>query len=99
MVAGIIPLDHLAPRLAEVYATLSDAEGPVPSGIKAALGANAKRMAIAAWKEEEIGLTGVMGETGARVRAAIVDWLDEWVERPYSMMTGHGCFPAFLHRI
>ncbi|KAI4476974.1 hypothetical protein M0804_013154 [Polistes exclamans] len=108
MVAGIIPLDHLAPQLAEVYATLSDAEGPVPPGINAALGANTRRVAIASWKEEEIGLTGVTGETGARVRAAIADRLDEWVERPYSisttfhttqLMTGHGCFPAFLCRI
>ncbi|XP_043494159.1 uncharacterized protein LOC122519059 [Polistes fuscatus] len=108
MVAGIIPLDHLAPRLAEVYVTLSGAEEPVSPAIKAALGAEARRMAVAAWKEEEINLIGVTGETGARVRAAIADRLDEWVERPHSMgttfhttqlMTGHGCFPAFLHRI
>ena len=107
MVAGIIPLDHLAPRLAGVYATLNDAEGPVPPVIKVALGAEARRAAVAAWKEEELGLTGVTGETGARVRAAIADRLDEWVERPHSMgttfhttqlMTGHGCFPAFLCR-
>ncbi|KAI4473308.1 hypothetical protein M0804_015405 [Polistes exclamans] len=56
MVAGIIPLDHLAPRLAEVYATLNDAEGPVPPVIKAALGAEARRMAVAAWKEEELAV-------------------------------------------
>ncbi|XP_014614686.1 PREDICTED: uncharacterized protein LOC106792698 [Polistes canadensis] len=103
MVAGIIPLDHLAPRLADVYSTLGDAEGPVR-----ALGAEARRMAIAAWKEEEIILIGATGKTGARVRAAIAGRLDEWVERPYSigttfhttqLMTGHGCFPAYLFRI
>ncbi|XP_014614710.1 PREDICTED: uncharacterized protein LOC106792723, partial [Polistes canadensis] len=108
MVAGIIPLDHLAPRRSELYVTLNDAEGPVPLAIKAALGAEARRMAVAAWKEEELGLTGVTGETGAQVRAAIADRLDEWVERPHSisttfhttqLMTGHCCFPAFFCRI
>ncbi|KAI4475429.1 hypothetical protein M0804_014319 [Polistes exclamans] len=108
MIAGIIPLDHLAPRLAEVYVTLNDAEGPVPPVIKAALGAEARRMAVAAWREEELDLTGVTGETGVRVRAAIADRLGEWVERPHSisttfhttqLMTGHSCFPAFLCRI
>ncbi|KAI4476227.1 hypothetical protein M0804_013767 [Polistes exclamans] len=108
MVAGIIPLDHLVPQLAEVYATLKDAEGPVPSNIRAALGAEARRMAVAAWKKEELDLTGVTGETGARVRAAIADRLDEWVGRPHSigttfhatqLMTGHGCFPAYLYGI
>ncbi|KAI4476944.1 hypothetical protein M0804_013124 [Polistes exclamans] len=108
IVAGIIPLDHLAPQLAEVYAALRDAEGPVPPSTKAALSAIARMRAIAAWKEEELRLIGVMGETGTRVRAAIADRLDELVERPYSisttfhttqLMTGHGCFPAFLHRI
>ncbi|XP_043498389.1 uncharacterized protein LOC122521609 [Polistes fuscatus] len=103
MVAGIIPLDHLAPRLAEVYVILNDAEGPVPPVIKAALVAEARRIAVAAWKEEELGLTGVTG-----VRAAIADRLDEWVERPHSisttfhttqLMTGHGGFAAFLCRI
>ncbi|KAI4474937.1 hypothetical protein M0804_014602 [Polistes exclamans] len=48
MVSGIIALDHLAPQLAEVYATLNDAEGPFPLVIKAALGADARRMAVAA---------------------------------------------------
>ncbi|XP_043502783.1 uncharacterized protein LOC122524538 [Polistes fuscatus] len=107
MVAGIIPLDHLAPRLAEVYVTLSGAEEPVSPAIKAALGAEARRMAVAAWKEEEINLRS-NGRNRAEVRAAIADRLDEWVERPHSigttfhttqLMTGHGCFPAFLHRI
>ncbi|KAI4472925.1 hypothetical protein M0804_015554 [Polistes exclamans] len=108
MVAGIIPLDHLAPQLAEAYAALRDAEGPVLPSTKAALGAIARRRAIAAWKEEELGLIGVTGETGTQVRAAIAGRLDEWVERPYSigttfhttqLMTGHGCFPAYLYRI
>ncbi|KAI4476276.1 hypothetical protein M0804_013730 [Polistes exclamans] len=108
MVAGIIPLDHLAPRLAEVYVTLKNAEGPVSPDIRAALGAFARMEAIAAWKVEEISLIGVIGETGARVRAAIADRLDEWVGRPYSigttfhttqLMAGHGCFPAYLHGI
>ncbi|XP_014614847.1 PREDICTED: uncharacterized protein LOC106792834, partial [Polistes canadensis] len=106
--AGIIPLYHLSPRLAEVYATLGDAEGPVPPSIKVALDAEARRMAIAAWKEEEISLIGVTGETRAQVRAAIAGRLDEWVERPYSMgttfhttqlMTGPVCFSAYLFKI
>ncbi|KAI4476088.1 hypothetical protein M0804_013884 [Polistes exclamans] len=52
--------------------------------------------AIAAWKEEEIGLIGVTGETGVRVRAAIADRLDEWVGRPYSIggTNGHSQDPA-----
>ncbi|KAI4475446.1 hypothetical protein M0804_014309 [Polistes exclamans] len=108
MFAGIIPLDHLAPQLAELYATLKDAEGPVPPNIRAALGAFARAGAVAAWKEEEISLTGVTGETGARVRAAIADRLDEWVGRLHSigttfyatqLVTGHGCFPAYLYGI
>ncbi|KAI4474423.1 hypothetical protein M0804_014868 [Polistes exclamans] len=108
MVAGVIPLDHLAPRLAEVYVTLRNAEGSVSPDIRAALGAFARMGAITAWKEEEIGLIGVIGETGVRVRAAIAGRLDEWVERPYSigttfhttqLMTGHGCFPAYLYGI
>ncbi|KAI4472838.1 hypothetical protein M0804_015582, partial [Polistes exclamans] len=108
IVAGIIPLDHLAPRLTEAYETLKNAEGPVSPDIRASLGAFARMGAIAAWKEEEIGLIGVTGETGVRVRAAIADRLDEWVGRPYSigttfhttqLMTGHDCFPAHLYGI
>ncbi|KAI4474931.1 hypothetical protein M0804_014596 [Polistes exclamans] len=106
IVAGIIPPDHLAPRLAVVYVTLKDAEGPVPPDIRAVLGAFARMRAIAAWKEEELGLIGVTEETVARVRAAIADRLDEWVGRPYSigttfhttqLMTGHGCLPAWVN--
>ncbi|KAI4473169.1 hypothetical protein M0804_015456 [Polistes exclamans] len=87
---------------------LTDAEGPVPPNIRAALGAFARAGAVAAWKEEEISLTWVTGETGARVRAAIADRWDEWVGRPHSigttfhatqLMTGHGCFPAYLYGI
>ncbi|KAI4472913.1 hypothetical protein M0804_015559 [Polistes exclamans] len=92
----------------EAYETLRNAEGPVSPDIRASLGAFARMGAIAAWKEEEIGLVGTTGETGVRVRAAIADRLDEWVGRPYSigttfhttqLMTGHGCFPAYLHGI
>ncbi|KAI4472787.1 hypothetical protein M0804_015612 [Polistes exclamans] len=48
MVAGIIPLDHLAPRLAETYETLKNAEGPVSPDIRASLGAFARMGATAA---------------------------------------------------
>ncbi|KAI4474142.1 hypothetical protein M0804_014995 [Polistes exclamans] len=65
-VAGFIPFDHLAPQLAEVYATLRDAEGPVPPNVRAALGAFARAGAVAAGKEEQISLTGVTGETVAQ---------------------------------
>ncbi|KAI4472929.1 hypothetical protein M0804_015552 [Polistes exclamans] len=67
MVAGIIPLDHLAPPLATAYETLKNAEGPVSPDIRASLGAFSRIGAIAAWKEEEIGLVGVTGETGVRI--------------------------------
>ncbi|KAI4472797.1 hypothetical protein M0804_015605 [Polistes exclamans] len=76
MVAGIIPLDHLAPQLAEAYKTRRNAEGPVSPDIKASLGAFARIGAIAAWKEEKISLIGVTGETGVRVNAAIAGRLD-----------------------
>ncbi|KAI4475769.1 hypothetical protein M0804_014085 [Polistes exclamans] len=42
IVAGVIPLDHLAPWLAEAYVALDGAEGPIPPGIKAAFGAFAR---------------------------------------------------------
>ncbi|KAI4489765.1 hypothetical protein M0804_003947 [Polistes exclamans] len=42
MVAGVIPLDYLAPRLAVAYAALEGAEGLVPLGIKATFGAFAR---------------------------------------------------------
>ncbi|XP_014614909.1 PREDICTED: uncharacterized protein LOC106792890, partial [Polistes canadensis] len=108
MVAWIISLDQLAPRLAEVYVTLKEAKGPVPPNIRAALGAFARMGAIAAWKKEEIGLIEVTGETGVRSRAAIADRLEEWVGRPYSicttfhatqLMTGYRCFHAYLYGI
>ncbi|XP_014614863.1 PREDICTED: uncharacterized protein LOC106792846, partial [Polistes canadensis] len=108
MVAEIIPLDHLVPRLTAVYAIPGDAEGPVPPSIKVALGSEARRIAIAAWKEEEISLIGAPRETGAWVRAAIAGRLDELVKRPYSigttfhttqLITGHRCFPSYLFRI
>ncbi|KAI4475788.1 hypothetical protein M0804_014104 [Polistes exclamans] len=108
MVAGVIRLDHLAPRLVEAYAALESVEGQVPPGIKAAFGAFARWGAVVAWREEELNLVDVPGETGVRVRAAIGDRLVEWVERPFSigttfyttqLLTGHGCFPAYLHRI
>ncbi|KAI4472770.1 hypothetical protein M0804_015618 [Polistes exclamans] len=108
MVAVIIPLDHLAPRLAETYETLKNAEGPVSPDIRASLGTFARMGAIAEWKEEDFGLAGTTGETGVQVRAAIADRFDEWVRRPYSigttfhttqLMTGYGCFPAYLYGI
>ncbi|XP_043496449.1 uncharacterized protein LOC122520448 [Polistes fuscatus] len=108
MVAGIIPLDHLAPQLADVYAAVREAEDPVSPRTRAVLGAVAKRRAIATWKEEEVNLVGAIGATGVRVRAAIASWLEEWVGRPFSLettfhttqlMTNHGCFPAYLHGI
>ncbi|XP_043501613.1 uncharacterized protein LOC122523803 [Polistes fuscatus] len=108
MVAEIIPLDHLAPQLADVYAAVREAEDPVSPRTRAVLGAIAKRMAIASWKEEEENLVSAIGATGVRVRAAIASRLEEWVERPFSLettfhttqlMTGHGCFPAYLYGI
>ncbi|XP_014614767.1 PREDICTED: uncharacterized protein LOC106792768 [Polistes canadensis] len=108
IVAGVIPLDHLAPRLAEAYAALRGAEGPVLPGITAAFGFFARWGAVVAWREEKLGLVCVPGETGVRVRAAIADKLVEWAERLFSigttfhttqLMTGHGCFPAYLYRI
>ncbi|KAI4475298.1 hypothetical protein M0804_014380 [Polistes exclamans] len=56
MVAGVIPLDHLAPQLADVYEAVREAEDPVPHCTTAVLGAIAERRAIAAWKDEELGL-------------------------------------------
>ncbi|KAI4476590.1 hypothetical protein M0804_013484 [Polistes exclamans] len=53
-------------------------------------------------------LIEVAGKTRVRVRAAIADRLVESVERLLSisttfyitqLMTGHGCFPAYLYRI
>ncbi|XP_015189306.1 PREDICTED: uncharacterized protein LOC107073258 [Polistes dominula] len=108
MVAGIIPLDHLAPRLAEAYAALRDLKGLVLPGTRARLGVLARRGAIAAWREEELGLLDSPVATGVRVREALAGRLVEWVERPHSiestfrttqLMTGHGCFSAYVHRI
>ncbi|XP_043494153.1 uncharacterized protein LOC122519054 [Polistes fuscatus] len=108
MVAGIIPLDNLAPQLADAYAAVREADDPVFPRTRAVLGAVSKRRAIAAWKEEEVNLVGAIGATGVRVRAAIASRLEEWVGRPFSLettfhttqlMTGHGCFPAYLYGI
>ncbi|XP_043498388.1 uncharacterized protein LOC122521608 [Polistes fuscatus] len=79
MVAGIIPLDHLASQLSDIHAAVRDAEEPVSPYTKAVLFAIAKKRAIAAWKEEELGLLGATGATGVCVRAAIADRLEEWV--------------------
>ncbi|XP_043489308.1 uncharacterized protein LOC122515880 [Polistes fuscatus] len=108
MVAGIIPLDHLAPQLGDAYAAVREAEDPVSPNTRAVLGAIAKRRAIVAWKEEELNLVRSVGATGVRVRAAIAFRLEEWFERPFSLettfhtiqlMTGHGCFSAYLYCI
>ncbi|XP_043501612.1 uncharacterized protein LOC122523802 [Polistes fuscatus] len=107
MVAGIILLDHLAPQLAVVYAAVREAEDPVSPRTRAVLGAVAKRRAITTWKEEE-EISLAHWSNGVRVRAAIASRLEEWVGRPFSLettfhttqlMTGHGCFPAYLYGI
>ncbi|XP_047354998.1 uncharacterized protein LOC124951177 [Vespa velutina] len=106
MIAGIIPLSHLAPRLAEAYAAVRDAEEPASPRAKAVLGALARRRAMEAWKAEELELAGITAATGVRARAAIAERLVEWIGRPFSigttfhttqLMTGHGCFSAYLY--
>ncbi|GHJ61402.1 hypothetical protein NOK12_39200 [Nocardioides sp. OK12] len=108
MIAGIIPLGHLAPQLAETYAAVRGAEEPVSPRAKAVLGALARRRAIEAWKAEELEFIGSPEATGVRTRAAIAEWLAEWIGRPFSigttfhttqLMTGHGCFSAYLYGI
>ncbi|KAI4472331.1 hypothetical protein M0802_016932 [Mischocyttarus mexicanus] len=58
MVAGVIPLHHLAPRLAEVYVAVRASGESVPLRALVVACMAAKRRAIADWKEEEIGLIG-----------------------------------------
>ncbi|KAI4475667.1 hypothetical protein M0804_014163 [Polistes exclamans] len=59
MIAELISLDHFAPQLAEAYVVLEDAEG-------SALGALTRRKVVAAWREEEFSLAGVLEETAVR---------------------------------
>ncbi|XP_035742675.1 uncharacterized protein LOC118450829 [Vespa mandarinia] len=108
MIAGIIPLAHLAIQLAETYAAVRGAEEPVPPRANVVLGALARRRAIEAWKAEELELVGAPEATGVRTRVAIAEWLVEWIGRPFSigttfhitqLMTGHGCFSAYLNKI
>ncbi|XP_035742491.1 uncharacterized protein LOC118450749 [Vespa mandarinia] len=105
MIAGITPLAHLAPQLAETYAAVRDTEKPVPPCTKAVLDALARRRAIEAWK---LGLVESPTATGVGARAAIAEWLVEWIRRPFSigttfhstqLMTGHDCFSAYLYKI
>ncbi|XP_046837587.1 uncharacterized protein LOC124432620 [Vespa crabro] len=105
---GDYPLMHLAPRLAETYAAIRDAEEPVSPRAKAVLGALARRRAVEAWRAEEIELLESPATTGERVRTAVAEWLAEWIERPFcisttfhttQLMTGHGCFAAYLFKI
>ncbi|XP_035741853.1 uncharacterized protein LOC118450292 [Vespa mandarinia] len=63
MNAGIIPLPHLAFRLADMYAAVRDAEDPVPTYTKAILGNLVRlttgvhaRVAITEWLSKWIGL-------------------------------------------
>ncbi|XP_047356423.1 uncharacterized protein LOC124951689 [Vespa velutina] len=68
MIAGIIPLAHLAPQLAETYTAVGDAEEPLPPRAKAVLGPLARRRAIKAWKSEELVLAETSAATGVRAR-------------------------------
>ncbi|KAI4484972.1 hypothetical protein M0802_012906 [Mischocyttarus mexicanus] len=106
MLAGIIPLHHLAPQLAECFWSARTADGPVTPLVRARLGMMARRRAIWAWRDEELRLMGT-GAPGERVRQALAERLVGWTERPPSMrtsfhstqlMTGHGCFLAYLCR-
>ncbi|KAI4472238.1 hypothetical protein M0802_017023, partial [Mischocyttarus mexicanus] len=107
IVAGIIPLHHLAPRLAEVYVAVRASGESVPLRARVVACMAAKRRAVADWKEEEIGLIG-SGAPGERVRLAVAPDLDRWVGGVASLgvtfhstqlMTGHGCFSAYLFGI
>ncbi|XP_046832403.1 uncharacterized protein LOC124430199 [Vespa crabro] len=108
MIAGIISLNHVAPRLAETYAAVKDANEPIPPRTKVVLGALARRRAIEAWQGEELELLGIPEATGERTRAAIPEWLAQWIGRPFfigttfhntQLMTSHGCFSAYLYKI
>ncbi|KAI4473466.1 hypothetical protein M0802_016102 [Mischocyttarus mexicanus] len=107
MVAAIIPLHHLAPRLAEVYVAVRASGESVPLRARVVACMAAKRRAVADWKEEEICLIG-SGAPGERVRLAVAPVLDRWVGGVASLgvtfhstqlMTGHGCFSAYLFGI
>ncbi|KAI4487102.1 hypothetical protein M0802_012016 [Mischocyttarus mexicanus] len=75
MIARVIPLHHLAPRLAEAFWTTRSTGGACPPQLRALTGAKAKREAIAAWKAEEINLLG----TEAPVIETTLDDARKWV--------------------
>ncbi|XP_035742781.1 uncharacterized protein LOC118450900 [Vespa mandarinia] len=108
MIAGIIPLAHLAPQLAASYETVRDAEEPVPPRVKAVLRALARRRVMEAWRTEKLEHVGAPEATGVRTRAAIAEWLADCIGRTFSigatfhttqLMSCLCCFSEYLNEI
>lgn len=106
LLARIIPVEYLAERHREVYLdtrALQTEEIRITTRMHEMIRERALDAALSRWKEEyERPST-----TAIEVRRAIVPVLSRWYKRSHGhltyrmtqMVSGHGCFNDFLHRI
>lgn len=101
LLARFPPLDILAEMDAQVYNALR-AEGSVSEDEIKAFREDAHRQAIIRWRER----LGEPGSTRQRIVTGILPHFDQWLERKgrvtyrlTQVLTGHGCFGEYLHRI
>lgn len=107
VLAGIIPAEFLAEMHAEVYErqrVLRNARRRITAEMLRGIKIEARNRALTKW-QESIRDCGRLA--GARILGALQPVLVGWVDRSYGhlsyhltqLLTGHGCFSAFLHRI
>lgn len=108
VMVGVPPLEFTVCRLATVFRTMrleERKEGVLSPRARELLNARAKTKAVKAWKKSLVRMRP--SDLGYRVRLAIVPRLLEWCSRKHGMLSyhmsqilsGHGCFNAYLHRI
>lgn len=108
LLAGIPKLEITARRLARAFVRVRTVErerGPLEWRAREKINVEMKARSLRTWKRALLQMG--RNDSGLRIRLAITPVLVEWCERGHGMMTyhmsqmmtGHGCFNAFLHRI
>lgn len=107
LLAGIPPFELLAETNAKVYMILEDLKTRGING-KGRIGEKIRTLEKAKMRKEwKRGLEERKGNEGARIIDAIIPNMEEWLDRSKKVLTyrmtqiitGHGCFNAYLHRI
>ncbi|XP_011707944.1 PREDICTED: uncharacterized protein LOC105462792 [Wasmannia auropunctata] len=106
LLARVMPVEYLAGRLAKVFLDTRDLqreEIPITHRVHERIRENALEEALTRWEADYRR----PGTTAVAVREAVAPVLDRWFRRTHGQLTfrmtqiitGHGCFNLFLHRI